>query len=202
MGSGEVTEASDRSRFLDVLRRVVEALDGWGRPYAVFGTVGTNVHVPAGPAEDVDVFLREDDAGEAVAALVAAGFDPGERDPAWIFKAHRDGVLVDVIFRVRDGLGFDDAIAAAVRRATYRGVDVPVPAPEDLALIAACSAHAESPKHWFTAVRLVGETDLDWDRFRDHASRLAPLRAASLLLYCRSEGIDVPDGILTSLLPT
>jgi hypothetical protein len=200
VGSGEVTEGSDPSRFHDVLRRVVEALDAWGRPYAIFGTVGTNVYVPGGPAEDIDVFVHEEEAGAAVAALVAAGFDPGERDPAWIFKAFRDGVLVDVIFRVRDGLGFDDAIAAATRRARYRGIAVPVPSAEDLALIAACSAHAESPKHWFTAVRLVAELDLDWDRFADHARRLAPLRAASLLLYCRSEGIDVPEGILTSLL--
>jgi hypothetical protein len=200
VGSGEVTEGSDPSVFLDVLRRVVEALDAWGRPYAIFGTVGTNVHLTGGRAEDVDVFVHEEDADAAVAALVASGFDAGERDPAWIFKAHRAGVLVDVIFRVRDGLGFAEEIAGAVRRARYRGIEVPVPAPEDLALIAACSAHAESPKHWFTAVRLVSELDLDWDRFADHARRLAPLRAASLLLYCRSEGIDVPDGILTSLL--
>ena len=202
MGRGEVTQRSDPGLFLDVLRRTVEALDGWGKPYAVFGTVGTNVYVEGGPAEDIDVFLAKDDAGEAVEALVAAGFDAGQRDETWIYKAHGDGVLIDVIFRIRGRLGFDEGMAAAVRRMVYHGVEVPVPAPEDLVLIAACGAHAESPEHWHTGARLVAEAKLDWDRLVERARRLAPLRVASVLLYCESDGVAVPAGTVASLLPS
>jgi hypothetical protein len=201
MGSGAVSERSDPERFLEVLARTVEALDAWGRPYAVFGTVGTNAYLDEEPAEDIDVFVDEADAPGAVDALVAAGFDAGERDEAWIFKAHRDGVLIDVIFRVRDGLGFDPAFAADARRVSYHGVEVPVPMPEDLVVIAACSAHAESPKHWFTALRLVAKAGLDWDRMVERGRTLAPLRVASLLLYVRADGVDVPEDVVAALLP-
>lgn len=202
MGSGAVTEASDPRRFFDVLSRTVEALDRRGRPYVIFGTVGVNVYLDGDPAEDIDVFLAEADAAAAVEALVASGFEAGERDPSWIFKAHRHGVLVDVIFRVRHRLGFDRGIAAGVRRASYRGIDVPVPAPEDLVLIATAAAHPQSPEHWYVGARLLADAKPDWDRLIERARALEPLRVAALLLYCRSEGIDVPEGIENSLLPS
>jgi hypothetical protein len=202
MGRGEVTERDDPERFLDVLRRTVEALDGWGRPYVIFGTVAVNVFLDGAPAEDIDVLVAESDAGGTLDALVASGFEAGERDESWIFKAHRDGVLIDVIFRIRDRLGFDEGMAAGVRRASYRGVDVPIPAPEDLVLIAACAAHDESPEHWYVGARLVAETKPDWDRLVERAVEIDALRIAGLLLYCASDGVDVPAGTVASLLPS
>lgn len=201
MGRGEVTETSDPERFLGTLRSAVEALDAWGRPYGLVGSVANDVYVATGPAEDLDVLVRPDDGPDAIEALAVAGFEPGERAD-WLLKAHRDGVLVDVLIRPRGGFVLDDAAAAGIRRVEHRGVRIPVPAPEDLATIACLSAQDETPEHWFTAARYVRDADLDWDRLADRARRLAPLRVASLLLYCRSEGIAVPDGILTSLLPS
>jgi hypothetical protein len=83
-----------------------------------------------------------------------------------------------------------------------RTVEVPILAPEELVLVAACSAHPETPQHWFTAERLAAKAGLDWDYLVDQARRLAPLRVASLLLYCRSDDVPVPDGIVASLLPS
>jgi Uncharacterised nucleotidyltransferase len=202
MGHGEVTERSDPGRFLEVLRRTVEGLDARGRPYAIFGTIAMNVHLDGEPAEDIDVLLAEDDAGPAIEALLASGFEAGERDESWILKAHRDGVLIDVIFRVRGRLVFDRGMAAAVQRASYRGIDVPIPAPEDLVLIAACAAHPQSPEHWYAGARLVAEAKFDWDRLVERAREVDPLRIASRLLYCESDGVDVPAGTVASLLPS
>jgi Uncharacterised nucleotidyltransferase len=202
MGRGEVTERDDPERFLAVLRRTVEALDRWRRPYAIFGTVATNVYLDGEPAEDIDVFVAEGDAPGALDALVTSGFEAGERDESWIFKASRGGVLIDVIFRVRGRLAFDDGMAAGVGRTSYRGVDVPVPAPEDLVLIAAAAAHPQSPEHWYVAARLVAEPKLDWERLVQRARANEPLRIAGLLLYCESDGVDVPAGTVTSLLPS
>jgi Uncharacterised nucleotidyltransferase len=201
MGGREVTQASDPDRFLAVLRSVVDALEDRGRPYAVVGSVANDVYLEMPPAEDLDVLVPPDDGPGAVEALVAAGFEPGERRD-WLLKAHRGGVLVDVLTRPRGGVVLDDAFAAAIRRVDHRGLQIPVPSPEDLAVIACLSAQEETPDHWFTAVRFVRDVELDPERLLDRARRLAPLRVASLLLYCRSERIAVPDGILTALLPS
>ena len=202
MGRGEVTERSDPERFLEVLRRTVEALDRWDGPYAIFGTVGVHAYLDGEPAEDIDVFLAEEDAAGALQALVDAGFEAGDRDESWIFKAHRDGVLIDVIFEIRGRLRFDAGMADGVRRMSYRGVDVPVPALEDLVLIAVSAAHPKSPEHWYTGARLVAEAKPDWERLVARARELEPLRVAGLLLYCESDGVDVPAGTVASLLPS
>jgi hypothetical protein len=200
VAKGSVTEASDPERFLGVLRRTAEALDAWGGPYVVFGSIAIRAQVDHPPAEDVDVLVRGEDVDAAVEALAAVGFEPGERR-AWLRKVHRDGVLVDLITSVRGTLSLDPALVAHARRAPYGGIEVPIPAAEDLVMIAAAGAHPETPDHWFTAVKLIAELDLDWAYLAER-SRLAPLRVASLLLYCRSDGVAVPDGIAASLLPS
>lgn len=199
MGSGSVTEATDPDTFLAVLGETIATLDAWGAPFVVFGSVAIHIHVDHPPAEDVDVLVRDDDVDAAVEALARAGFEPGQRLD-WLRKARRRGVLVDLITSVRGGIGPDHALISHSRRATYRGVEAPVPSPEDLVLIAAVSAHPETPDHWFTARKLLAEVDVDWD-YLAARSRLAPLRMASLLLYCRSDDVPVPDDALASLLP-
>jgi hypothetical protein len=199
VGSGSVTEATDPGVFLPALGDVVTTLDAWGGPYVVFGSVAIHVYVDHPPAEDVDVLVRAEDVDLAVEALARSGFEPGERRD-WIRKAHRDGVLVDVITRVRGGFGADAPLIEHARRAVYRGVEAPIPAPEDLVLIAAASAHPETPDHWFTARKLLAGVDVDWNYLRER-SMLAPVRMASLLLYCRSDDVAVPDEVLASLLP-
>jgi hypothetical protein len=184
-----------------VLRRTVEVLDAWGGPYALFGTIGKSVYAGHEPAEDVDVFLREDEVDGALDALLRGGFERSEdEEQEWLRKAHADGVLVDLIVRVRMGVRFDDDAMEHVRRASYRDIDLPVPSPEDLVVINACSAHPETPDHWFIARELVSKAELDWHRLVDRGRRLAPQRVASLLLYCLSDEVAVPDGTVASLL--
>jgi Uncharacterised nucleotidyltransferase len=198
VGSGSVTQASDPETFLAVLGETVATLDAWGGPFLVFGSVAIHVYVDHPPAEDIDVLVRNEDVDAAVAALAEAGFEPGERSN-WLRKAYRKGVLVDLITSVRGGIGLDVELISHARRSTYLGMELTIPAPEDLVLIAAVSAHAETPDHWFTGRKLLAEVDIDWEYLRERAA-LAPLRVASLLLYCRSDDVAVPDAALDSLL--
>jgi hypothetical protein len=198
VGSGSVTEATDPELFLRTLAGAVEALDAWGEPYVVFGSVAIHVYADHPPAEDIDILIREKDGASAADALAHAGFEPGERRD-WIRKAHREGVLVDMINTVRGGIVLDERLLSHARHAVYRGIDVPIPAVEDLVLIAASSAHPETPDHWFTARKLVAQAEIDWDYLRERGA-LAPLRMASLLLYCRSDDVAVPEEVLGSLL--
>ncbi|MDQ4109169.1 MAG: nucleotidyltransferase family protein, partial [Actinomycetota bacterium] len=144
------------------------------------------------------VLVRNEDIDAAVAALGRVGFEAGERFD-WLRKAYRHGVLVDLITSVRRGIGLDPEVIAHARRSSYLGIEVTIPAPEDLVLIAAVSAHPETPDHWFTGRKLLAEVDIDWDYLRER-SALAPLRMASLLLYCRSDDVAVPETVLGSLL--
>jgi hypothetical protein len=198
---GAVTEDSDPDVFGAVLVDAVAALEAWGGAHALFGSLAVGAYVDHPPAEDVDVFVGDEDVDDAVAALARAGFRPGERRD-WLRKAHREGVLVDLIIEVRGGIRLDRELLSHLRRGTVRpGVEAPIPAPEDLVVIEAASSHPETPEHWFTAAKLVAGTEIDW-RYLASRARLAPLRVASLLLYCRSDGVDVPDDILGSVLPS
>lgn len=62
---------------------------------------------------DVDFFVREDDAGRALEALAAAGMRTEKPPEEWLYKAYDGPVLVDVIFRPAGGAIDDDHFARA-----------------------------------------------------------------------------------------
>src|SRR5215471_21204916 len=52
---------------------------------------------------DVDLFIREQDAERALAALAAVGMRPERPPEEWLLKANEGDVVVDLIFRPSDG---------------------------------------------------------------------------------------------------
>ena len=47
--------------------------------------------------------------------LAARGFEVERTNPMWIYKAFREGVQIDVIFKVRSEVYFDEAMAERIR---------------------------------------------------------------------------------------
>jgi predicted nucleotidyltransferase len=94
-GEGEV----DKETLVRVLGEAVEALDDEGIPYLVIGGVVAALAGRPRFTHDIDVLVKGQDARPALAALEQAGFVTDETEPQWLFKAVKDGVLVDVIFR-------------------------------------------------------------------------------------------------------
>jgi hypothetical protein len=185
--------------FLSVLADATAALDAADLPWAVMGGVASAVHGRPRWTFDIDVFVQPQDARPALEALSRAGFHIDEKDPNWLFKAFRDGVLLDVIFKATAGIYFDDEMIGRCRRHTFRGVEVPVLAPEDLVVIKATVFAEHNPRHWWDCLGIIARASLDWEYLLRRA-RHSPRRVASLLLFARSVDLAVPDHAVGALM--
>lgn len=181
---------SDADVFPAVLRDVVDALSNIS--FAVLGGVASAAYGRPRWTKDIDIFLRGEDADAALTALAHAGFETERTNPSWIFKGFRDGVLVDVIFKVKSDVYFDDEMASRVRIIDFADVDIPVVAPEDVIVTKAIAANEESPWHWHDALGIIATTELDWAYLVSRA-RKSPNRVLSLLHFALS--IDLPVSV-------
>lgn len=186
----------------DVLRAATEALDGVGVPYLVFGSLATTElgrSRDIGTDEDIDLFVRPPDVDAALAALAANGFVPQEHDNAWIHKARRGGVTVDVIFKAARRLYVDDEMLDRAVPAVVFGAPVRLIPPEDLVVMKALLHDEDRAFDWFDALSLVERSDLDWEYLVRRARAFGVHRVWSLLLFASTRGIDVPEDVLTQL---
>jgi predicted nucleotidyltransferase len=149
---------------------------------------------------DIDVFVKPEDAQEALNALRQAGFETQETDPSWLFKAVKDHVLVDLIFLSDGRIVVDDEMLRRARQVEIQGHAVPAIPVEDLIVVKALVHKERSTWHWFDALALLRRDDLDWDYLVRRGTQYGPHRILSLLFYARSRGQDVPMSALRELL--
>jgi predicted nucleotidyltransferase len=187
---------SDAEVFSSVLGAVVEALSDVS--FAVLGGVASAAYGRPRWTKDIDIFVRGDDADAALAALARAGFETEKTNPSWIFKGFRDGVLVDVIFKVKSDVYFDDEMASRVRTIDFANVAIPVVAPEDIIVTKAIAANEEAPWHWHDALGVLATTELDWEYLVSRA-RKSPNRVLSLLHFALSVDLPVSVAAIRSL---
>jgi predicted nucleotidyltransferase len=183
--------------FLDVLSRSRDALDG-KIPYALIGGVACAIYGRPRWSYDIDLFVREPDAGTALELFSDAGFSTDELDPNWIYKAIDRGVLVDVIFRTVGDIYLDDEMIERIRHERFYGVEVATAAPEDLVVIKAIVAKEPRPHHWHDALGIIARTELDWN-YLAYRARHGVHRVASLLLFARSNDLPVPSSVIRDL---
>jgi hypothetical protein len=91
---------TDHEQLRDALKRAAAALADSEVPFALAGSYALWVHGAQEPSHDVDLAIVEDDAERAGKALAGAGFDVERPPEDWLLKAHRDDVLVDLLFRL------------------------------------------------------------------------------------------------------
>jgi predicted nucleotidyltransferase len=185
--------------FALALAEVVEVLGQAGVPYVLMGGVGNAAVARPRSTDDIDVFVRPDDAGPALQALADAGFDTEEHDPHWLYKAWRYGVLVDVIFRSTGDIYLDEEMLQRSSEGCYKGQRGPVIAAEDLLVVKAVAASEATPHHWFDALGIVARCDLDWGYVLCRAKQAGPRRVLSLLLYAESTDLAVPAEVVETL---
>jgi hypothetical protein len=179
-----------RDVFLDVLRDATVAV-GSVVPYAVIGGVASAVHGRDRWTYDIDLFVRGVDADAALKAIGRVGFETTKRDPHWLYKGIRDGVLVDIIFRGTNGLEFDDEMITRSTVHSFHGVPISVIGPEDLLVFKATAHKEHRARDWFDALGVLGRASIDWD-YLVARSRHGARRMASLLLYAQSVDLAVP----------
>ncbi len=167
-------------------------------PYLAMGGVASTTVGRPRWTHDLDFFVKPEDARDALNALANAGFRTQETDPSWLYKALKDGVLVDVIFESTGDVFVDDEMLSRAERIEFKGVPLQVIPPEDLLVIKALAHDEKSPRHWFDALGILSHADLDWEYLLRRA-RVAQRRVLSLLVYGQSMDLGVPDGPVLSL---
>jgi predicted nucleotidyltransferase len=185
--------------FRQVLRDAVRAVESRGIPYLLMGGVGSAAIGRPRWTHDIDLFVTPQASRLALQALAEDGFKTEETFPHWLFKAFKDDVLVDVIFRSAGDVYLDDEM---IERASVRDIDgcsARVMAAEDLIVIKAIVADEHLPRHWHDALGLLAQGGLDWDYLVHRASQHGIRRVCSLLMYAESNDIWVPDAPIRTL---
>jgi predicted nucleotidyltransferase len=197
----EGTLEVDEATFLRVLDDATDTLEEQGIPYALLGGVASTALGRRRWTHDIDIFVSPEDADRSLQALEAAGFLIQRKNPHWLYKAMKEDVLVDVIFRARGDITLDDAMLERAHDQEFRGQQVRVLAPEDLIVIKVASNDVENPRHWYDALGMLRACDIDWEYLVERA-RVSPRRVLSLLLYAQSEDYLVPGWVVRSLFDT
>jgi predicted nucleotidyltransferase len=118
-------------RLVQTARKAGAALRDALVPYALGG--GLAAWARGGPRteHDVDFFVKPEDAGRGLAALVEAGFRAEQPLEDWLLKAYDGDILVDLIFNPTSG-PVDDELLARADQLEVSAVEMPVAALEDV----------------------------------------------------------------------
>lgn len=191
-------EDPDVAALLPVLDETIAALDGAGVEYMLMGGIASSCMGRERWTHDIDLFMRPAEALRALDVLRGAGFDTEETFPDWLFKAQKDGQLVDIIFRSGGGVLVDTEMVDRAPRSRFMGRAIPVVPAEDMIVIKALVASEHSPRHWHDALAIIAAAELDWPYLMRRA-RLGVRRVMSLLLYAQSEDLPVPSWVVADM---
>jgi hypothetical protein len=128
-----------------------------------------------------------------------AGSAPRETDPWWLYKAFRQDVMVDLIFRSAGDIYLDSEMMEHAAMRDFDGASIRVISPEDLIVIKAVATSEASPYHFYDALGIISACELDWDYLVNRARRGGLRRLLSLLLFAQSNDLDVPTAVLKRL---
>lgn len=189
----------DDDRLTLVLDETMGALRDAGIQFLLIGGVGSCVFGRDRGTRDIDVFVRPESAENALSALAARGFRTKKEYEHWLYKAWKDDVLVDVIFRSSRDILLDQEMLDRARLETFRGREVPVAPPEDLVVMKAVAASEDTPRYWYDAIAIIGQTELDWEYLVARALQRGARRMLSLLLFADSVDLVVPPEPIEAL---
>jgi predicted nucleotidyltransferase len=181
-----------------VMSEAVQALEKEAIDYLLIGGQASALLGRPRCSSDVDLLVTPEDAPPALEALARVGFHTEKINPHWLFKAFRDDVLVDLLFKTRGEIYLDEEM---LRRSTirrFRGTHVRVVPPEDLIVMKAIVNDEETPRHWADALAILPVSDIDWDYFLLRSQR-APRRMLSFLCYATSVDLAVPRDVMRRL---
>jgi predicted nucleotidyltransferase len=175
------------------LADATSALERATLDYVLVGGLASSVRGRPRSTDDIDLLVRPDDARAVLGALAGAGFATDELDATWLFKATRDGVLIDVIFKISGDIYLDEELLARATREQMHGHEVTVVSAEDLVVIKAIAHNEAAFRHWHDALGILAVTpDLDWD-YLVRRARFGARRVLSLLVYAQSNDLVVPE---------
>jgi predicted nucleotidyltransferase len=192
----------DEDVFLQVLKEAVAAIEGADLPYVMIGGIPSSVMGRNRWTEDgadIDFFVKAQNTKRALEALEEAGFRTKEAEPHWLFKATKDRVVVDVIYRSSGDIYLDDEMVERSFGGQFKGVPVRLVPAEDLVVMKAIAHREETARYWHDALGILGRAELDWEYLLRRARQYGARRVLSLLVYAQSNDIAVPNHVIRDL---
>jgi predicted nucleotidyltransferase len=180
------------------LFETVEILDRHNIEYILFGGLaGFQLGRPR-ETHDIDFLIHPRDAEYTLEILAKYNFETERRDPQWIYKAWKNEVLVDFIFKSCGDIFIDDEVKSHARKLSYWGRMIQTISPEDYLIIKVAANREKASHHWYDALSVLKEGQIDW-AYLLIRSRYAPRRLLSLLIYAHSIDIGVPQDVIYEL---
>jgi predicted nucleotidyltransferase len=189
---------SDLPSLEKILFEAIGIIESSGIPYALIGGVAAKSLGRPRITHDIDLFVQPDDAERALEVLEEQGFTSQRRDPYWLYKAWKENILVDIIFKSSGDIYFDEEVRSHVRRMSYLDHQINAISPEDFLVIKAAAHQEHNPHHWHDALAVLKQGNLDWDYLMKRAKH-APRRILSLLIYGQANDIAVPNEVIKKL---
>ena len=193
-------DAQNQTKVAAVFRDAVDVITTAGFDFAVGGGISTRHWRGSDePAGDIDLVIREEDATAILEVLGESGYEAVEMERSWLHKAKKDGVWVDLMFELKNGVRIDDAFLSRRTPAEIFGTMAPVMAAEDqVASLAATIARDTVGAHWYDIVDIMANNDLDWDYVVERSRRI-PLRMLSAVAFALDEKVPVAKGVMRRL---
>lgn len=187
---------------LSILNRTlfttIDILEAHNIHYALIGGVAVKELGRPRITHDIDLFVTPDDADRVLDVLKENQFETEMRDPFWLYKAWKEDILVDIIFKSSGDIYFDDEVRAHVRRIPYNGHFVNAISPEDFIVIKSAAHQEHNPHHWHDALAVLTQGNLNWEYLLKRAKH-APRRVLALLIYAQANDGAVPSDVIQKL---
>jgi predicted nucleotidyltransferase len=179
----------------------IDAIQDAEVPYVLVGGLASSLLGRPRRTDDIDLLVRKADAHRTLEALACAGFETEETNPDWIFKARRDELTIDILFWLKGEIYLDDQMLERAPLEEFAGRMVAVMPPEDLIVVKAVIHDEQTPRHWYDALGVIADQELDWEYLFARA-RHGARRVLALLLYAQSNDLIVPDDAIRGLYET
>ena len=180
------------------LLETVNVLDNSNIDYVLFGGLaGLKLGRPR-ITHDIDFLIHPQDAETILEVLKTHDYEIERRDPQWIYKAWKNNVLIDLIFKSCGDIYLDPEVKSHSLLIPYWDRMIQTISAEDYLMIKVAANREKSFHHWYDALSVLKENRLDWT-YLPHRSRYAPRRLLSLLIYAHSLDIEVPQVIIDAL---
>ncbi|MDQ4109289.1 MAG: nucleotidyltransferase family protein [Actinomycetota bacterium] len=192
-----------RAFYIEVLQGALRIMQAAPTDHLVIGGLATRslFGMPLSTAEDIDVFIRPEDAEGLLDRFSREGYSTYRRDEDWIYKAAKPDVTVDLIFRAGESIELDAEHLARSTVSKLDGLPLRIPSREDLVVMKALFDADDRQGRWYDAVSILRRFQVDWDYLADRGMEFAPRRVLSLLMYATDLGIDVPARAMDRLMP-
>src|SRR5258705_485026 len=118
-----------------VFAETVRTFEACDVPYVVVGGLASAALGRPRASGDVDILVAPHDARRALSALAERGFATDELNPLWLFKATKQRVLVDLLFKMKGDIYLDGDMLARAPVREVHGHPARVMPPEDLVVV-------------------------------------------------------------------